>query len=340
MDVLVSVVIPSFNGRNLLADCLSPVEKAAWELPAGCIEIVVVDDASTDGTDEWLARWWPRVRCIRLEDNGGFAAAANAGIAATRGRWVAVLNNDTAVAAKWISAAARHFGHKEIGCVASRIAVHGSDITESAGDGYTIAGLAYQGENGFESTGRSDAYTTFSACAAAAFYRRRALDEVGVFEERFESYYEDVDLGFRLNLYGWQTVCVPQSICYHIRGGSYGKHPWRMIRNSARNSEIVYFSCMPRALLLRSLPAHAATLVAQGCLRALQGRLLPFLAGKLAFVAHIPWIIRRRRRIQQAAGNEAQLADLIDQEWFSIHVARRVRALGKRTRTIEASLSG
>lgn len=339
MDVLISVVIPSFNGRKLLAGCLSSVEKAARELPAGSVEIVVVDDASTDGTAEWLARRRPRVRCIRLGENGGFAAAANAGIAAARGRWVAVLNNDTAVAAKWISAAARHFDHREIGCVASRIVVHGTDITESAGDGYTIAGLAYQGENGIASTGGRDAYTTFSACAAAAFYRRCALDEAGVFEERLESYYEDVDLGFRLNLQGWQTVCVPQSVCYHMRGGSYGAHPWRMISNSARNSEIVYFSCMPGALLLRGLHAHAATLVAQACLRALQGRLAAFLAGKLAFLAHIPWIIRRRRRIRQFRSSETQLADLIKRDWFSIHITRRIGSFAKRTRTLKASNS-
>lgn len=340
MGMLLSVVIPSHNGRHLLEDCLASVERAAARLPAGCVEILVVDDASDDSTLEWLTQHWREVKCVRLSENGGFAAAANAGIARARGEWVALLNNDTEVDALWIISAARHFDEARTACVASRVLEHGTGITESAGDGYTIAGLAYQGGNGERFDGVAQAFRTFSACAAAAFYRRSALDEVGLFEVRLESYYEDVDLGFRLNLRGFRTICEPASICYHHRGSSYGGASWRKLKNSARNSETVFFSCMPRSLLFKSLPAHLAATLAQGVWRAANGGLLPFLAGKIAFLFDLPWVLRRRRRIQSQVREPGGLVGVVEPNWFSIHIAKRLRLLrrgGSGLRTGPAS---
>ncbi len=326
---LLSVVIPSHNGRHLLEDCLASVYTAAARLPAGSVEILVVDDASTDSTFEWLTRHWREVKCVRLFENGGFAAAANAGIAQARGEWVALLNNDTTVDALWIISVVRHFGDPKTACVASRVLEHGTGITESAGDGYTIAGLAYQGSSGERFAGGAQAFRTFSACAAAAFYRKSALDEVGSFEERLESYYEDVDLGFRLNLGGFRTLCEPASICHHRRGSSYGGASWKKLKNSARNSETVFFSCMPRSLLFKSLPAHLAATLAQGVWRAANGGLMPFLAGKIAFLFDLPWVLARRRRIQSRVHEPDGLAGVVERDWFSIHIAKRFRRAGR-----------
>ena len=324
---LVSVVIPSFNGKELLRVCLRSLAQAAAIMPTSSIETIVVDDCSSDGTFEWLTREWGQVACVRLAQNRGFAGAANAGIAAARGQWVAILNNDAVVDRNWISVASGHFGDESTGCVASKVVSDRTGATESAGDGYTIAGLAYQRRGRHKPPSGGKSYRTFSACAAAAFYRRRALREVGVFEEPLESYYEDVDLGFRLNLAGWRTICEPKSTVRHLRGASYGERSWRTVRNSARNSEIVYFSCMPRGLLLKSLPAHLVAVVAQGFLRTAQGGLRAFLSGKIAFLAKLPQVLARRRRIQSAALSDSyrDVVELIEQDWFSIHMTARLR---------------
>ncbi len=97
-----SIVIPTYNGRELLERCLASIARNRPSDPLLAIEVVVADDASTDGTAERLARVHPDVRLVRLKRNQGFCAAANAGIEAARGRFIQVLNNDTEELKTWI----------------------------------------------------------------------------------------------------------------------------------------------------------------------------------------------------------------------------------------------
>src|SRR5205085_6530181 len=134
----------------------------------------------------------------------GFAAAANAGIRASRGDIVEMLNDDTEVQAGWADAALTCFADAKIGAVAPLVlAWPDGTIIDSAGDRYYIGGVA--GKRGH---GRAlaapflEPSRVFGASAAAGFYRRAALERVGVFPEEFGSYFEDVDLAFRLNRAG------------------------------------------------------------------------------------------------------------------------------------------
>jgi len=322
-----SVVIPSYNGRSLLATCLPAVFRAISAAGVSA-EVVVVDDASSDGTAEWCAKTWPAVRVARLSENGGFARAANAGAAARSGEWIAMLNNDAVPDAGWIAGASLDRRAADVAAVASKIVyARNRRIVESAGDGYTVAGLAYQGLNGRTEDGAGESRRVFSACAAAAFYRRTAFEEAGGFDEKFESYYEDVDLAFRLNLLGWQVLYEPRSVSFHGAGKTYGANPARRIRNSARNSETVFFSCMPAALLVRCIPRHVAAVFAQAVLRAWQGRLTPFVLGKLDFLRHIPFVLARRRAVQAARRADIRsLNAVIDPKWLRRHILERAGA--------------
>ena len=120
---LCSVVIPTYNGRALLERCLESIARHRPSDPALSIEVIVADDASTDGTAQWLAHAHPDVRVVQLEQNGGFCAAANAGIAAARGRFIQLLNNDTEVTAGWIEAGLEPFSDPTVGSVAPLVLV-------------------------------------------------------------------------------------------------------------------------------------------------------------------------------------------------------------------------
>jgi len=338
--MLVSVIIPTFNGKHRLGRCLDAVEAACGKLPPGETEVVVVDDGGTDGTARYVAENHPTARVIRLETNRGFAAAVNAGSRAAGGEWLAVLNDDTAVEAAWISGARLDERPGGVAAVASLIVDFAAGVVQSAGDGYSAAGLAFQRSSGEPVCAAGRRGRVFSACAAAAFYRRSVFLEMGGFDEDFESYYEDVDLGFRLNLMGLRTIYEPESVCRHLGAASHGPASWRRLRNSARNCEIVFFSCMPASLLVRRLPAHAAAVAMQAVLRVFQGGLLPFLAGKAAFAGAIARVLRRRRRIQdKAVSGAAGIFAMVDYNWLTLHAGAVLRRR-REPHTCDGCLSG
>ena len=115
---LCSIVIPTYNGRALLETCLGSIFR---HLPVGrawATEIIVVDDASTDGTFKWVATHYPPVRLVHRPRNGGFCAAANAGLSAARGQFIQLLNNDTQVTPGWLEAGLAPFADPTVGSVA------------------------------------------------------------------------------------------------------------------------------------------------------------------------------------------------------------------------------
>jgi len=129
-----SIVIPNYNGRDLLAECLPAVKAAIRRAGlAGEAEIIVADDASTDDSLDWLARTHYDVIAVGSRRNRGFAATANAGIAAACGEWIALLNNDTAVDRDWIVAAANHFDNPKVGSIATRVVFYDQDQRGAAG---------------------------------------------------------------------------------------------------------------------------------------------------------------------------------------------------------------
>ncbi|MGZ3486130.1 MAG: glycosyltransferase family 2 protein, partial [Isosphaeraceae bacterium] len=138
---LCSIVIPTYNGRALLETCLGSVFR---NLPAGrtwATEVIVVDDASTDGTVKWVATHYPPVRLVRRPRNGGFCAAANAGLSAAHGQFIQLLNNDTEVTPGWLEAGLAPFADPTVGSVAPLVLVRSDPSrVDSAGDAYTLAG--------------------------------------------------------------------------------------------------------------------------------------------------------------------------------------------------------
>jgi O-antigen biosynthesis protein len=293
-----SVVIPSYNGRPLLETCLASIERhRPLDVP---IEVIVSDDASTDDTANWLSDAYPDVRHVRLEQNAGFCGAANAGIAASTGSFIQLLNNDTEVSSGWIEAGLAPFSEPRIGSVAPLVLVRSDPSrVDSAGDSYAAFGWPSKRGHGQSASlwAEHPPGRVFGASGSSAFYRAEALRLVGGFDPSFGSYYEDVDLAFRLRWAGYECVFAPSCRILHDLSASYDHSSPLLQRRMARNSEILFWSNLPLSWLVASALPHATFTIAQGLWRLSRGRHGPFVAGKLDALRQ--WrTLRARRRVR------------------------------------------
>ena len=291
-----SVVVPTYNGRRLLETCLGSV---ARHRPSGVeIEVIVVDDASTDDTPDWLSAHHPDARTVRFFRNGGFCRAANAGIAVARGEFIQLLNNDTEVTAGWVEAGIAPFVDPTVGSVAPLVLVRSDPSrVDSAGDSYAAFGWPSKRGHGQAASVWSNRPPdrVFGASGSSAFYRGEALQRVGGYDPAFGSYYEDVDLAFRLRWAGYDCAFAPDCRILHEVSATHDHASPALQRRMARNAEAVFWSNLPAGWLAASALPHAAFTVAQGLWRLARGRHAPFFRGKLDALGHWRSLGGRRR---------------------------------------------
>jgi GT2 family glycosyltransferase len=208
------VIVPNWNGGDFLRLCLGSVRGQSYQL----VEGIVVDDASTDGSADLVVVEFPEMRLVRLGSNGGFACAANAGIRLARGEIITLLNNDAVADERWVEELVAALGrHPGSGSAASKMLFWDRrDTINSAGDLFRRSGVPDNRGVWEQDRGQFDEeIEVFGACAGAVAYRREMLDKVGLFDERFFMYCEDVDLAFRAQLAGYRCVYAPRAVVYH-----------------------------------------------------------------------------------------------------------------------------
>ena len=296
----ISIVIPNYNGAAYLERCLASLESQICPPH----EIIVVDNASRDGSVEIAERTSPDVRIIRNMKNLGFAGAVNAGLRAASGDWIAVLNNDTEVSPAWLfECAAAIERHPECAYLACRIFEHGRrERIFSAGDCFLRAGIGYRRGQELESRAEYDAECEiFSACGCAAVYRLSALRGAGGFDEHFFAYLEDVDLGLRLKALGFIGVYVPAAHVFHHGGAtSGGEFSPLGVRLRTRNAILLLLKSIPGRIVWRSLPMIAAAQFSWLLRAAAHGRLFSYLRGLAGVVPLAPAMWRSRRGLRPA----------------------------------------
>jgi len=233
---------------------LGPCLEALREQTLAAHEVVVVDDGSGDGTAEWLAERFPEARVVALRENRGFCRAVNAGIRASRGRVVALLNDDTVPAQDWLAAlVAALEADAGLGFCASRMVAHDRpNVLDGAGDGYSRHALAFRVGRGEPDLGRYGPRRVLWASGGASAYRRAVLDEIGLLDESFHAYYEDVELGLRVASAGWRGQYVPESLVRHV--GSFSDAGAWSTMLTTRNALLVVAKHWPAALIVRNLP--------------------------------------------------------------------------------------
>jgi len=322
-DPIATVVIPNYNGLRFLPRLFSSL--TAQSDPR--FTITVVDDCSTDAGVEWLRTNQPEVAIIQNERNLGFAGSCNAGMRTANTPFVILLNNDTHLDPNWFAEGIKAFDDISVGSVASLVLLaEDPHLIDTAGDVYSVAGGAVKRNHLLpRETAAALPLTAFSPCGASAFYRRSAVAEAGYLDERFESYYEDVDLGFRLAWAGHRCVFAPKSICYHHLSASYTPTSRKYHLNSSRNAEFVWWSHMPRRLRWRYLPAHMVFLGLQFMNKLRQGQGLSYLAGKWQVLRHLDHI-REKRRADAALArvSDERLEALLIRDWWGLHARPRL----------------
>jgi GT2 family glycosyltransferase len=251
---LISVVIPNYNGSRYLERCLKSLLSQTYTE----MEIVVVDNASQDQSIDIVRTSAPQAILLKQNKNLGFAGGVNAGIRASHGKWVAVLNNDTEVTANWLHECALAIqAHPEADFFACRIMdSHDSGRLYSAGDCFLRAGIGYR--RGQEQQDREEFHrecAIFSASGCAALYRKSVLEITRGFDERFFAYLEDVDLGLRLQVAGCRGYYLPRAeVHHHGAGTSGGEFSPLSVRLRTRNALLLLLKSMPGSILLRCLP--------------------------------------------------------------------------------------
>ncbi|MEM9952647.1 MAG: glycosyltransferase family 2 protein [Chloroflexota bacterium] len=213
-NLLFSVVIPHWNGKQFLQPCLDALRQQTHNN----IEVIVVDNASEDGSQAYIKAEYPEVTLIELPENRGFTGACNAGMDSAKGQIIALLNNDTEVDPHWVEAVIQAFDeHEDVGIVASKMLLYEQrDTFHTAGDGFTVDGVAYNRGVWQKDIGQfNQAEYVFSACGGSSAYRRELLDEIGYLDDDYFFLLEDVDIAWRSQLAGWRTLYTPDAIVYH-----------------------------------------------------------------------------------------------------------------------------
>jgi GT2 family glycosyltransferase len=216
---MVSIIVLNWNGKQYLETCLSSLERQTYK----SIEIIFVDNGSHDGSLEFVRKRFPRVVILRHEKNLGFSQGVNSGIRISRGEFIATINNDAQADENWIQNLLNVIeSGKCIGsCASKMMRFYDRNIIDSAGIIIYQNGNAYDRGREKKDTGQYDQQEEiFGACAGAAIYRKKMLEEIGLFDEEYFAYFEDVDLSFRMHLFGWKCIYVPDAIVYHIHSAT------------------------------------------------------------------------------------------------------------------------
>jgi len=251
----ITVIIANWNGAALLPTCLEALAAQTYT----DFKILVIDNGSQDASIDTLQENWPHIQLIRLPENRGFAAANNLGARLADTEWIAFLNNDAYPEPGWLAAllaATQQF--TECAVFASRILlVDPPELLDSTGDVYHISGNAWH--RGYRTPAQQfapPAGNVFTACAAAALYRRVDFLASGGFDEDYFAYMEDIDLGFRLRLSGSPTSYVPKAVVRHVGSATAGIESDFTVYHVHRNLVWCYITNMPGIYFWLYLPIH------------------------------------------------------------------------------------
>ena len=294
---LVSVVIPNYNGEAVLSDCLTSVQNQSWEP----LEVIVVDDASTDQSLMIAEQFFRNVKVIKCEKNRGFAATVNEGIRAARGKYIAILNNDTKTEPGWIEASVDVFRRmKDVGVVAPKVLTFDNPVqVYSVGIGVTRSGYIFNVGQGTPETGQfNEGRYVLGATGAASMWRREVFEIVGAFDEDLAHYLEDVDLALRAQLEGIRCYYEPGAVVQHWGGkASGGQNGAMQVRQVSRNLLGVLVKDMPRSILQQNALRIAGGLLAFHTQHAVMGRGMHTIEGLLEGLKISGQMVAKRKRI-------------------------------------------
>ncbi|MEO6715336.1 MAG: glycosyltransferase family 2 protein, partial [Mycobacteriales bacterium] len=264
----VAAVLVNYRGAEDTIECLRAFDALDW--PAERIELIVVDNASGDGSAERIRSAVPQAVVIESPANTGFAGGCNLGVASTNAEYVGFINNDARPDPLWVRAAIDVLSRdRSIACVASKVLDWDGQLVDYVDGSLTFYGMGYKREVTLpDEPAYDEGRDVLFGTGAAMFVRRDVFVDVGGFDERFFMFYEDVDLGWRLNLFGHRVRYVPESIAFHKHHASMKKFgQWREDFLLERNALFSMVKNFDDETLGRVLPAALGLAVRRGVAR-------------------------------------------------------------------------
>ncbi len=251
MDAEITIVIPTYNRRDLLAMCIRSLAAQTFR----AFTIIIVDDGSSEDIAGFARENCPDAYVVRLPQNKGFAGAANAGLKQAKTACVMLLNNDMTLEPGALQFLIDAMNKGVADMLAPLVLWRDHpDVVYSCGDRIRTSGRPEA--IGFRA-GRSEFNTStlpFGVSGGAALFRRTMFGEIGYLDERFVAYFEDSDLCFRARLAGFSAAVVPDAVAYHVGSASLEGRMWWRSRQCFRNHTLLIMKNMPFGLLIRYAP--------------------------------------------------------------------------------------
>lgn len=299
----ISVVVLNWNGLHMIDECLDSLTVQSYKN----FEIIVVDNGSIDGSVDHITKKYPHVRLLPQSKNLGFSGGVNVGIKNATGDYIALLNNDAFVKSDWVDRLVKVFDRNpSIAICTSKILKqnkHGDKYKiDSTGDYYSIWGLPFPRGRGEWDEGQYDAKTNvFAASGGASIYRAKLFKEIGLFDEEFFAYYEDVDISFRARLAGHKIHYEPKAIVYHKIGATSGGGRSAFSRyHSIKNTWYCYLKNLPAKFFWKYLPRLIFIQMLQLISSIRNGLLWPHIKSTIRAIIMTPTMIIKRYKIQKS----------------------------------------
>jgi len=252
-----SIVIPVWNGREYLPTCISALLAQDY----ADLEVIAVDNASTDGSADWVAKTHPQICLVRNRRNLGFAGACNVGMKKAQGEILVLLNQDTRVRPGWLRALARALQNPQRGVVGCKIFYFGSSKIQHAGGWveWPLALAHHTGVNELDEGQWDDSRKVDYVTGAAMAFRRDILDQVGFLDEEFwPGYFEDVDFCFRVRKMGYEVWYIADAVLEHHEGGSTSDLEVAFCANQRGRMRFLLKHMSPERFLAEFIPAERA----------------------------------------------------------------------------------
>ncbi len=324
----VCVVIPNWNAREHLGACLDSLQ-AQHPRP----HIIVVDNGSVDGSTELVSAHYPEVELLSLPRNRGFAGGVNVGIRRALEldmEYIALFNNDAVAQPGWLAAlVSRAEQTPKAGIITGALLDKDGSHFDSSGDQYSCWGLPYPRGRG-EPVGEryQESEEVFAASGGASLYRSTLLQEIGLFDEDFFAYYEDIDLSWRARLAGWAIIYEPAAKAHHQIGATSVKIKGFTTYHTMKNLPWLLWKNVPGPLLLTTVPRFSLAYMSFFISACLRGQGWPALRGLVVSAVLLPKKLGQRFKIQRH--RHVRLDKLVNLLTYDLppnaHKLRRLRA--------------
>lgn len=322
MHPLVSVIVVNYNGKEFLQRCLTCLTDQSYSN----LEILVVDNASVDGSVDFVRCHFPEVRVIVNQQNLGFAGGVNSALPYTRGKLIALVNPDTEADRDWVSNLVHSIQLDDNAAAATSVIVHRSGECSCMEQGRTLNILGYPVDGVFE-----DPSMAFYPSGCSMIIRRSVIEPI--FDEDYFAYYEDALLGWKLRLKGYEVVKAHKAHINHYRGGIWDRYLDLKYFYNERNRWLTLLTCYSMASLLKVMPLLVLESIWRLLVNSAKSLVGCGLPVKPWLRAHW-WLIRNWRNVRQKRKHVQSLREVTDNDVLKLMSCRIAVGRGSGTRIV------